>query len=135
MLANAGVAGKEKTLSLQHRESQQRPLRMKGAVGAIFTGPSDFERSSSSWGCTGPSKLAPVLAHQFHVYCENEGAAIQAAQRLRTQTVDGRSANGRLAVRPEGVLRLPSYQKLPKSTQLLCGAGRTADSIRLFYQV
>jgi hypothetical protein len=129
------LAGKETTLVFSTAMSQQPYLAYEEGGGRHFYRPSDFDAFLKFVGVPAPFKVAPVMAHQFHVYCENEGAAIQAEQRLRALTVDGRSA---MAVERSGLQVFCGchlYQTLPKATQLVCGDRRTADFYKFFYQV
>jgi hypothetical protein len=129
------LAGKEATLVFSTAMSQQPYLGYEDGGGRHFYRPSDFDAFLKFAGVPAPFKVAPVMAHQFHVYCSTEDAAIQAEQRLRALTVDGRTA---MAVERSGLQVFCGchlYQTLPKTVQLVCGDGRSADFYKFFYQV
>ena len=129
------LAGRDATLVFSTAMSQQPYLAYEEGGGRNFYRPSNFDAFVTFAGVAAPFKVAPVMAHQFHLYCANEEAAIDAERRLRGLTVEGRQA---MAVERSGVQVFCGchiYQRLPKNAQLVRGDGQSADFFSLFYQV
>lgn len=130
------LAGDRATLVFCTALSQQPFLRYEHSGGKSFYRPSNFDALMKFAGVREPFKIAPVMAHQFHVYCETEEAAKDAERRLRGLRVNGREA---VSVDRSGAqifCGCEIYEKLPNTAQLeSTEAGRVAGFFEIFYQV
>jgi len=54
-----------------------------------FYRPRDFDEVVTAFGLTGVKKISPVMSEQFHVICENNAAAIEVADKLKSITLNG----------------------------------------------
>jgi hypothetical protein len=83
------MADDRTTVVLATALSQQPCLSYEGQGGKAFYRPIDFGRLLAFAGVTGHTRVAPVMAHQFQVEFESEGAARIAQERLLALRVDG----------------------------------------------
>ena len=67
------LAGKDATLVFCTAISQQPYLAYEEKGGRQVYRPSNFEALVRFAGVPEPFKVAPVMAHQFHVYLKTEG--------------------------------------------------------------
>ena len=78
-------------------------------------------------GVSMPFRIAPVMAHQFHIYLETEEAAEQAERQMRGLTVNGRQAMAVVRTGRQIFSGCHVYDNLPATTPLVAhsvGAGR-----------
>ena len=112
------LAGRDATLVFCTAISQQPYLAYEEKGGRQVYRPSNFEALVRFAGVAGNFKVAPVMAHQFHVYLETDEAADAAERQLKALTVEGRQA---LAVVRTGLQIFSGchvYDNLSDSTQL-----------------
>jgi len=129
-------ADRNTTLVFCTAMSQQPYLKYEESGGRHFYRPTSFDALVKFAGVTGSFKVAPVMAHQFHVYLDTEDAARDAEKKMLALTVNGRQA---MAVDRNGLQVFCGchlYENLPKDTQILAGeAGAKKAFYDLFYKV
>ena len=130
------LAGRDATLVFCTAISQQPYLAYEEKGGRQVFRPSNFDALVRFAGVTGPFRVAPVMAHQFHVYLETDEAADAAEKQLRGLTVNGRQA---MAVVRTGLQIFSGchvYDHLPESTQISSVAtGKSAPFFDFFYKI
>ena len=130
------LAGRDATLVFCTAISQQPYLAYEEKGGRQVYRPSNFDALVQFAGVSGPFRVAPVMAHQFHVYLETNEAADAAEKQLRGLTVNGRQA---MAVVRTGLQIFSGchvYDQLPESTQITSVAtGKTAPFFDFFYKI
>jgi hypothetical protein len=130
------LADKDTTLVFCTALSQQPYLSYEESGGRHFYRPSNFDNLVTFAGVEPPFTVAPVMAHQFHLYLQSEEAARRAEQQLLALTVNGRQA---MAVVRSGVEIFSGchlYENLTADTQLsIAGSDRRTSFFSLFYKV
>lgn len=130
------LAGRDATLVFCTAISQQPYLAYEEKGGRQVYRPSNFDALVRFAGVSGPFTVAPVMAHQFHVYLETETDASEAERQLKALTVNGRQA---LAVVRTGLQIFSGchvYDDLPATTQLISTENiRTTKFFDLFYKI
>jgi hypothetical protein len=130
------LAGKDAVLVFCTAISQQPYLAYEDKGGRQFYRPSSFEALVRFAGVPGSYSVAPVMAHQFHVYLDSERAAEQAEQCLTSLTVDGRQAMAVIRTGQQIFCGCHLYDNLPSATQIASGStGRAKSFFELFYRV
>ena len=130
------LAGTDATLVFCTAISQQPYLAYEDKGGRQVYRPSKFEALVRFAGVSEPFRIAPVMAHQFHVYLESEQVAERAEARLKALTVNGRQA---LAVVRTGTQIFSGchiYDNLPANQQLVSSeTGKSTNFFDLFYKI
>jgi hypothetical protein len=129
------LAGQDATLVFCTAISQQPYLAYEEKGGRQVYRPSNFDALVRFAGVTGPFRVAPVMAHQFHVYLENDDAASEAERQLKALNVNGRQA---LAVVRTGLQIFSGchiYDNLLTTQLLSAEGGRTTKFFDLFYKI
>lgn len=129
------LAGEDVTVVLMSALSQQPCLRYEDSGGKTFYRPRAFERVLEYAGVDPPYLVAPVMSEQFHVHFESEGAARDAAVRLRGLTLQGQPA---MLVKHEGSSVFAGcsvFRQLDGDVRLDRAAGDALPFFQLFYQV
>ncbi len=129
------LAGKDTTLVFCTAISQQPYLAYEEKGGRQVFRPSNFEALVAFAGVAAPFKVAPVMAHQFHVYLETEDAAKRAEQQLKALTVNGRQA---MAVVRTGLQIFSGchiYDNLENTQMLEAEGARSVKFFDLFYKI
>jgi hypothetical protein len=130
------LAGNEAVLVFCTAISQQPYLAYEDKGGRQFYRPSSFEALVRFAGVPDPFNVAPVMAHQFHVYLKSEHAAEQAEQCLTSLTVNGRQAMAVVRTGQQVFCGCHLYDNLPSATQMQSGStGRAKSFYELFYKV
>ena len=131
------LAGKDTTLVFCTAISQQPYLAYEEKGGRQVYRPSNFEAFVRFAGVSEPFKVAPVMAHQFHVYLESEQAAQRAETQLKALTVEWPSGHGGHPDRAADFLRLPYLRQPAANQQLVSSAktGKSANFFDLFYKI
>jgi hypothetical protein len=128
------MADRDTTVVLCTGLSQQPCLGYEESGGKVIYRPRDFERLLAFAGVTARSRVAPVMAEEFHVYLDSEAAAEDAERRLAAMRVGERPA---LAVRRDGAglfCGCKIHAAVPASAQVAASGG-SAPFFSLFYQV
>lgn len=116
--------------------SQQPYLSYEDSGGRHFYRPSNFDKLVAFAGVRPPFTVAPVMAHQFHLYTESEDAARVAEQQLLALTVNGRQAMAVVRSGNEVFSGCHVYDDLPADTQLVVkDTDRRTGFFSLFYKV
>ena len=105
------LAGKDATLVFCTAISQQPYLAYEEKGGRQVYRPSKFEALVRFAGVPEPFKVAPVMAHQFHVYLENERLRQRAEDSIEGADAEWPPGHGR---RPDGhadFLRVPHLRQ------------------------
>ena len=129
------LAGSSATLVFCTAISQQPYLAYEEKGGRQVYRPSNFEAFVRLAGVSQPFKVAPVMAHQFHVYLETEEAAAMAEKQLRALAVNGRQA---MAVVRNGLQIFSGchvYDNLPADVQITTLDGKPAKFFDFFYKI
>jgi hypothetical protein len=130
------LADRDTTLVFCTAISQQPYLAFEDKGGRQVYRPSNFDALVRFAGIPAPFKVAPVMAHQFHVYLETDEAASQAERHLKALTVNGKQA---MAVVRSGVQIFCGchvYDTLPATTQLVSTeSGQTMKFFDIFYRI
>jgi predicted AlkP superfamily phosphohydrolase/phosphomutase len=129
------LAGKDATLVFCTAISQQPYLAYEEKGGRQVYRPSNFEALVKFAGVGGPFKVAPVMAHQFHVYLETEAAAQRAEQQLKALTVNGRQAMAVIRTGLQIFSGCHVYDNLPNTQMLLGEGGTSARFFDFFYKI
>jgi hypothetical protein len=129
------LAGKNTTLVFCTAISQQPYLAYEEKGGRQVYRPSNFDALMSFAGVAAPFKVAPVMAHQFHLYLETETAAQRAEEQLKALTVNGKQA---MAVVRTGLQIFSGchvYDSLTNAQMLLGEGGKSAKFFDFFYKI
>ena len=125
------LAGTDATLVFCTAISQQPYLAYEEKGGRQVYSPSKFEALVRFAGVSEPFRVAPVMAHQFHVYLESEQVAQRAESQLKALTVNGRQALAVVRAGTADFLRMPHLrQSAGKSAARLLGNGQVDELLR-----
>lgn len=130
------LCGDEATLVLCTALSQQPCLKYEESGGKIWYRPHDFSKLLNFAAVTAPVRVAPAMAEEFHVYCEDAADRDSVEQRLRALRVGDRPA---LRVKPhEGGFMAGCGLFAPVSAKAMVVRPDTGAAMRffdLFYRV
>jgi hypothetical protein len=130
------LAGTDATLVFCTAISQQPYLAYEEKGGRQAYRPSKFEALVRFAGVPEPFKIAPVMAHQFHVYFESEQAAERAETQLKALTVNGRQALGVIRTGTQVFCGCHIYDNLPANQQIVSSeTGKSINFFDLFYKI
>lgn len=130
------LAGKDATLVFCTAISQQPYLAYEDKGGRQVYRPSKFEALVRFAGVPEPFKVAPVMAHQFHVYFESEEAAQRAEIQLKGLTLNGRQAMAVIRTGSQIFSGCHIYDNLPADAQLISSdTGKSINFFDLFYKI
>lgn len=130
------LAGRDATIVFATAISQQPYLAYEEKGGRQVYRPSKFEALVRFAGVPEPFKVAPVMAHQFHVYLENDAAAERAERLLRGLTVNGKQAMAVVRTGTQIFSGCHVYDNLAANTQLTSTeTGQSANFFDLFYKI
>jgi hypothetical protein len=130
------LAGRDATLVFCTAISQQPYLAYEEKGGRQVYRPSNFDALVRFAGVSGPFKVAPVMAHQFHVYFEIEEAAQRAEIQLKALTLNGRQAMAVVRTGTQIFSGCHIYDKLPANAQLISSeTGTSINFFDLFYKI
>jgi hypothetical protein len=130
------LAGQDTTLVFCTAISQQPYLAYEEKGGRQVYRPSNFETLVRFAGVSAPFRVAPVMAHQFHVYLENEDAARQAEEQLAGLTIGGRQAMAVIRTGSQIFSGCHLYDNFSQTTELLSTeTGRSARFFDFFYRI
>jgi hypothetical protein len=129
------LVDRETTMVFCTALSQQPYLKFEESGGRHFYRPTSFEALVQFAGIASGFQVAPVMAHQFHLYLETEAAAKEAEVKMRALAVNGRQA---MAVERSGTQVFCGChisENLPEETSLEATNGTSAKFFGLFYKV
>jgi hypothetical protein len=129
------LAGPETTIILCTALSQQPLLTYEGVGGKKIYRALDPKKLLDFADISEPTKFAPVMAEQFHLYFENEASAAKAEEKLRSLKVDAAQAVG---VRRQGSELFAGCRInyiVERNAILESGTGKHAPFYELFYLV
>ena len=130
------LAADDTTLVFCTAISQQPYLAYEEKGGRQIYRPSSFEALVQFAGVSMPFRIAPVMAHQFHIYLETEEAAEQAERQMRGLTVNGRQAMAVVRTGRQIFSGCHVYDNLPATTPLVATeGGRTGNFFDYFYRI
>jgi hypothetical protein len=130
------LTGNDTVLVLCTALSQQPCLTYEESGGKVAYRPRDFEALLAFAGVTVPHRVSPVMAEEFHVYCEREQDLERAEVLLRGLYVGDRPAL-RVRRQENGLLAgCGIFQELPADARLRRAAGgETAGFFDIFYRI
>jgi hypothetical protein len=129
------LAGPETTIILCTALSQQPCLTYEGSGGKKIYRALDPKKLLEFAGIAEPTKFAPVMAEQFHLYFENEASAANADEKLRNLKIDAAQAVG---VRRQGSELFAGCRinyNVKRDAILESGTGKRIPFYDLFYVV
>jgi hypothetical protein len=129
------LAGKDDTLVFCTAISQQPYLAYEEKGGRQVYRPSNFDALVAFAGVAGPFTVAPVMAHQFHLYLETEAAAQRAEEQLKALTVNGRQAMAVIRTGLQIFSGCHVYDNLSNTQMLLGEGGRAGKFFDFFYKI
>lgn len=130
------LAGTDATLVFCTAISQQPYLAYEEKGGRQVYRPSKFEALVRFAGVPEPFTVAPVMAHQFHVYFENEDAAKRAETALQALTLNGRQALAVIRTGTQVFSGCHIYDNLQANQQLISTqSGKSINFFDLFYKI
>ncbi|MEQ1757823.1 MAG: hypothetical protein ABL986_05855 [Vicinamibacterales bacterium] len=129
------LAGADTTIVFATALSQQPYLKHEEEGGRHFYRPSNIDKVVEFAGVAAPYTVAPVMAHQFHLFLDSDEAAVRAEQSLLALTVNGRRAMN-MTRNAAGIIGgCMLYDDLPGDTELVNAAGARIGFFDLFYKV
>jgi hypothetical protein len=130
------LAGADTTLVFCTAISQQPYLAYEEKGGRHVYRPSSFDALVRFAGVPEPFRVAPVMAHQFHVYLETDRAADEAETRLRGLTINGAQAMAVVRTGRQIFSGCHLYDSFPATTEVFSShTGRSARLFDLFYRI
>ena len=130
------LVGRDATLVFCTAISQQPYLAYEEKGGRQVYRPSNFEALVRFAGVSGNFKVAPVMAHQFHVYLETEEAAVAAEKQLKALTVNGLQAMAVVRTGMQVFSGCHVYDNLSETAQLTSSeTGKSTRFFDLFYKI
>lgn len=129
------LADKDTTLVFCTAISQQPYLAYEEKGGRQVYRPSSFDALVRFAGVSDSFRVAPVMAHQFHVYLETEASAQRAEDQLKALTVNGRQAMAVIRTGLQIFCGCHIYDNLPTTQLLLGDGGKSGKFFDLFYKI
>ena len=129
------LADKDTTLVFCTAISQQPYLAYEEKGGRQVYRPSNFEALVRFAGVSVPFRIAPVMAHQFHVYLETEADAQRVEEQMKALTINGRQAMAVIRTGLQIFSGCHIYDSLPNAQLLLGEGGKSAKFFDFFYKI
>jgi hypothetical protein len=127
------LVGDDATLVFCTALSQQPFVEADAHGGKRVHRPYDLAKTLDAAGIDGVTRIAPVMAEQFHVYFETPSAAARAVEALERAQVDGRPAFTLRRVDDDVFLGSAVTDDVPEGADLVVGAAPPMSFYEHFY--